>query len=115
VRTVRILRDIPPLLLDREFGKMGRILPPERQRHRSSPGHPLQRNKIDVKANAPSARIHWICFIRSMLGAMADELAFELRQDNRLTSCITVKIRYADFNTSYQTTPHLLIRRRPAR
>ncbi|HEY3386559.1 MAG TPA: hypothetical protein VGK46_08625, partial [Saprospiraceae bacterium] len=32
-------------------------------------------------------------------GAMVDELAFDLRQDARLTSCITVKIRYADFNT----------------
>src|SRR5688500_19764722 len=38
-------------------------------------------------------------FIRSLLGGMVDELAFDLRQDARLTSCITVKIRYADFNT----------------
>ena len=38
-------------------------------------------------------------FISSLLGSLVDELAFDLRQDNRLTSCITVKIRYADFNT----------------
>ena len=30
---------------------------------------------------------------------MVDELAFELRKSRKLTSCITIKIRYADFNT----------------
>jgi DNA polymerase-4 len=30
---------------------------------------------------------------------MVDELAFELRKDKILTSCISVKIRYSDFNT----------------
>ena len=30
---------------------------------------------------------------------MVDELAFELRNTQKLTSCITIKIRYADFNT----------------
>lgn len=30
---------------------------------------------------------------------MTDKLAYELRSSGWLTSCITVKIRYADFNT----------------
>jgi len=30
---------------------------------------------------------------------MVSKLAFELRQSQKLTSCITVKIRYTDFNT----------------
>jgi DNA polymerase-4 len=34
-----------------------------------------------------------------MLRDMCDKLAFELRADGRLCSCVTVKIRYADFNT----------------
>jgi DNA polymerase-4 len=55
--------------------------------------------------------------IRSLLGAMVDELAFDLRQDAKLTSTITVKIRYADFNTftkqrriSYTAQTRTLIR-----
>ena len=35
----------------------------------------------------------------SILIAMAENLAFQLRNGNKLTSCVTVKLRYADFNT----------------
>ncbi|MGB0422948.1 MAG: DNA polymerase IV, partial [Flavobacteriales bacterium] len=34
-----------------------------------------------------------------ILIAMAENLAFQLRRGNKLTACITVKIRYSDFNT----------------
>jgi DNA polymerase-4 len=37
--------------------------------------------------------------IRSRLAGMALGLAFDLRQSGRLCSVVTVKIRYADFNT----------------
>jgi len=37
--------------------------------------------------------------VRDKLRSMTDQLAFELRQSGRLASCVTVKIRYADFNT----------------
>lgn len=30
---------------------------------------------------------------------MVDELAFDLRKDGRLTSCVTIKIRYSNFDT----------------
>jgi DNA polymerase-4 len=30
---------------------------------------------------------------------MAEKLAYKLRRKNRLTGCITIKIRYSDFNT----------------
>jgi DNA polymerase-4 len=37
--------------------------------------------------------------LRGMLTAMAESLAFQLRMGDKLTSCITVKIRYSDMNT----------------
>jgi len=37
--------------------------------------------------------------LKGMLTAMAESLAFQLRKGQKLTSCIAVKIRYADFNT----------------
>lgn len=40
--------------------------------------------------------------LRRILLSMVDELAFELRRDGRLTSCITVKIRYSNFDTHTQ-------------
>ncbi len=35
----------------------------------------------------------------TLMVAMAESLAFQLRQGNKLTACVTVKIRYSDFNT----------------
>ena len=47
---------------------------------------------------------------------MAENLAFQLRNGNKLTSCIAVKIRYSDFNTHtkqlkipYTAADHILI------
>jgi len=37
--------------------------------------------------------------LKGMLTAMAESLAFQLRKGAKLTSCVAVKIRYADFNT----------------
>ena len=46
---------------------------------------------------------------------MSDNLAYLLRKGNKLTSCITVKLRYSDFNTytkqvkiPYTAADHLL-------
>ncbi len=37
--------------------------------------------------------------LKTILTAMAQELAYQLRNGNKLTSCISVKIRYSDFQT----------------
>ncbi len=51
-----------------------------------------------------------------ILIAMAENLAFQLRRGEKLSSCVTVKIRYSDFNTysmqmriPYTSADHLLI------
>jgi len=40
-----------------------------------------------------------INFLHATLTAMAENLAFSLRRGNKLTSCISVRIRYSDFST----------------
>jgi DNA polymerase-4 len=37
--------------------------------------------------------------MKEMLIGMVEKLAFELRKKQRLTSCVTVKIRYSNFDT----------------
>lgn len=39
-------------------------------------------------------------FIMGELVRMTEQVAYELRQDNKMTGCIAVKIRYPDFETS---------------
>jgi DNA polymerase-4 len=54
--------------------------------------------------------------LRHLLAAMAENLAFQLRRGNKLTSCVQVQIRYADFETCtkqskipYTSADHILI------
>lgn len=54
--------------------------------------------------------------LKGMLTAMAESLAFQLRKGAKLTSCVAVKIRYADFNTHlkqqripYTACDHLIL------
>lgn len=54
--------------------------------------------------------------LRGILLAMAENLAFQLRNGHKLTGCITVKIRYSDFQTQtlqkqipYTAADHLLL------
>ena len=56
--------------------------------------------------------------LKTIIRAMAENLAFQLRNGQKLTSCITVKIRYSDFNThskqskiAYTSADHNLIDR----
>jgi len=54
--------------------------------------------------------------LHATLTAMAENLAYQLRRGNKLTSVISVKIRYSDFNTytkqakiPYTSADHILI------
>ena len=56
--------------------------------------------------------------LKTLLVAMVENLAFQLRRGQKLTSCITVKLRYSDFQTytlqsriPYTSADHVLIPR----
>lgn len=56
--------------------------------------------------------------LKGIITAMAENLAFQLRRGEKLTSCVTVKVRYSDFNTHtmqsrlpYTAADHTLIPR----
>lgn len=50
--------------------------------------HTFQQDTIDLK------------FLHAELSRMTEKIAFQLRTENKLTGCITVKIRYSDFDTN---------------
>jgi DNA polymerase-4 len=54
--------------------------------------------------------------LRNIISAMAENLAYQLRKGDKLCACITVKVRYSDFNTHtlqakipYTSADHVLI------
>jgi DNA polymerase IV len=108
VETVKTLSEIPVELLQNLLGKNGTELwrkangiddspvLPYREEKSISTEQTFQRDSIDLN------------FLNAELVRMAESLAFELRSQNRLTGCITVKLRYSDFETHtiQKTIPH---------
>lgn len=57
-----------------------------------------------------------VAYLRTIIFAMAENLAFQLRRADKLASTISVKIRYSDFNTynkqvkiAYSSADHIII------
>lgn len=102
VRKVSTLSAIPPQLLEREFGKNGLSLWKKANAIDNAPVVPYSESKsISTEQTFPEDTTD-ITKLKATLVMMTERLAFELRASQRLTSCITVKIRYADFNTHTQ-------------
>ncbi len=99
VRKVETLSKIPVRLLENEFGKHGRRLWEKANAIDSTPVTPYVEQKSMSKERTFTEDTLNVDYIRKMVLKLCDELAFELRNKKRLTSCVTVKIRYADFNT----------------
>lgn len=99
VRTIETLRRIPPRLLEREFGQHGTLLWKRANAEDDSPVVPYHDQKsvsTERTFQQDTADMGWL---RDQLTSMVMELGYELRQKQQLTSCITLKLRYADFNT----------------
>lgn len=99
VRTIKVLSQIPPLLLQREFGKNGFSLWQKANAIDDSPVVPYHEKKSISTERTFQIDTIDIRQLKDQLRNMVSKLAFELRQKQKLTACISVKIRYTDFNT----------------
>ncbi len=99
VRTVHTLREIPVKLLEREFGKHGTSLWKKANAIDDSPVVPYDEQKSMSTERTFQTDTTDVKRIKNVLTNMIMALAFDLRKSGKLTSCITVKIRYTDFNT----------------
>lgn len=117
VRTVSTLREMPVNFLVSAFGKNGislwnkahgiddsMVVPYSEQRSISTECT-FEDDTIDVKR------------LKSVLIAMVEKVAFTLRDQEKLSSCVTVKIRYSNFDTEtkqvqvpYTASDHVLLR-----
>ena len=99
VRTIETLSQIPIRLLEREFGKPGRSLWEKANAIDNTPIVPYHEQKSMSKERTFMEDTLDVTMMKHLLLDMADKLSFELRASGKLASTITVKIRYADFNT----------------
>jgi len=118
IRIVSDLQKLPEELLLQTLGKTGGIIWRRAQGIDHSPVITYnERKSISTERTFDYDTID-MTLLRELLIAMTENLAYQLRRGQKLTSCVSVKIRYADFDTQsrqlkipYTSADHLLIPR----
>jgi len=116
IEHIHTIQEMPVELMDRLLGKNGISIwekaqgldhtpvIPYNERKSISSSITFERDTIDVRK------------LKDILSTMAEKLAFCLRNGKKLTSCVTVTVRYSDFDTRsrqvrvpYTSCDHTLI------
>jgi len=117
VSTIQTLSLIPMEMMDKLMGKNGIDIWRKANGIDSTPVKPYsERKSISTETTFEQDSID-IIRIKEILASMVERIAFDLRVKQKLTSCVTVKIRYSNFDTHtlqrqvpYTSFDHVLIR-----
>jgi len=116
--TIRQLADAGADVLEHHFGKWGRKLHDKANGISTSPVEAYSEQKSMSHENTFSEDSNDVDFLHAELVRLTEKNAYDLRGDEKLTGCITVKLRYSDFTTvskqemiDYTALDNLLIAR----
>lgn len=104
VRTIQNLAQMPPESLTQLIGKNGQVLWEKANGHDTKPVVPYSERKSISQEHTFADDTMNIEQLHCHITAMVEKLCFQLRQEKWLTSIITVKIRYANFDTETRQT-----------
>ncbi len=99
VETVKILSEIPVEYLQNLLGKYGSELWRKANGMDDSPVIPYREQKSISTENTFQQDTIDLRFLNAELVRMTESIAYDLRRQNKLTGCVSVKIRYSDFQT----------------
>lgn len=116
VRTVDLVQQMPVEMMTAVFGKNGRIIWERCNGIDNSPIIAYHERKSISSERTYGQDTTDVTKLHTTISAMAENLAFQLRRGNKLTSVVTVKVRYSDFQTyskqiriPYTAADHILI------
>lgn len=117
VKTIKTLSEMPVDVLQELVGKNGTTLWKKAHGIDETPVVPYSERKSISTENTFSQDTIDIHNIRSVLSGMVEKLAYQLRHEKWLTSTVSIKIRYANFDTEtkqcripYTSADHTLFR-----
>lgn len=118
IRKISSLQEMPVEMLESVLGKNGRIIWKRANGIDDTPIIPYhERKSISMERTFGKDTIDMLR-LNASLAAMAESLAYQLRRGGKLTSLVSVKIRYSDFQTQskqakipYTSADHILIPR----
>jgi DNA polymerase-4 len=116
LRQVRTVQEMPMEVMQRVLGANGGVIWKRANGIDNTPVIPFcERKSISTERTFNKDTID-VNRLRGILIAMTENLAYQLRRGDKLTACISVKIRYSDFNTyskqmriPYTSGDHILI------
>lgn len=116
IRQVKTVQEMPKDVIHQVLGANGVLIWKRAQGIDNTPVVPFnERKSISTERTFDKDTID-VVKLKGILTAMTENLAYQLRRGEKLTACITVKIRYSDFNTyskqkriAYTSADHILI------
>lgn len=116
LRQVVNIQEMPLEVMQRVLGANGSLIWKRANGIDNTPVIPFcERKSISTERTFDRDTIDMVK-LRGILIAMTENLAYQLRRGEKLTACISVKIRYSDFNTyskqlkiPYTSADHILI------
>jgi DNA polymerase-4 len=99
IATIYTLRNIPPEMLERLMGKNGIEVWKRANGIDSSPVISYSEQKSISTEHTFEKDTTDLVQLRQLLVSMVEKICYELRKQEKLTSCVTVKIRYSNFDT----------------
>jgi DNA polymerase IV len=116
VATIETLSNIPLEMMERVMGKNGIILWERANGIDTTPVRPYSESKSVSTETTFEQDTTDVVRMKELLVKMVEKIAFELREQQKLTACVTVKIRYSNFDTHtiqqqvpYTAFDHVLI------
>lgn len=114
---IKTIQEMPQQVMENILGENGRVIWRKANGIDTSPVEPYtERKSISSEETFESDTID-VARIRTILMAMTENLAYQLRKEGKLTSIVAVKIRYSDFDTHtkqmripYTSTDHTLMK-----
>ncbi|HEU4471867.1 MAG TPA: DNA polymerase IV [Flavisolibacter sp.] len=99
ITTIEQIARTSPDLLESRFGKWGKKLHEKAHGISDSEVEPYSEQKSISHENTFHEDSTDLNFLHTELVRLTEKTAFDLRAEEKLTGCVTIKLRYADFTT----------------
>lgn len=99
ISKILTLQQMEPETMQRVLGENGASLWKKANALDDTPVKPYSEQKSMSKEHTFQQDTIDMEFLKKIMLTSVDELAFDLRKDKKLTSCLTLKIRYSNFET----------------
>jgi DNA polymerase IV len=116
IEKIKTVQEMPVELMEQVLGQNGTVIWKKANGIDNSPIEQYsERKSISTECTFDKDTID-VAHLKRILLSMTEKLTFQLRSEEKLTACVTVKIRYSDFNTytmqmrvPYTSLDHVLI------